>query len=234
VPTISVSVHSADVDTEDGPFLPVLAVMLYPGPTDAERRARWLAAKRLHRYELRRERSKAGDRVSVAAAWLHDLWNLNQAPQRTIQDGLGRMERASFAGLLLQHLLLLHRHCPRHCQVHRAIAAMQEIGERGGAKTISESLLEKSWARFQSVSHLWAAISRSGLTAENLPWRSAPSWISFLGLAEGIRVAAEDARILDPAETWRFPDGLAVPPVPVRAPPMPRGLLKYLDSQFPP
>lgn len=178
-------------------YLPTYAVMLYP--RDEKRRRLWYAAAMAREYSVCREAGAPQKVLSDFHAWIPDLWELPLSPERVYKDGMARMPRACSSGYMLLHLLRLARYHPRHCQVDRAKALLVEFTCRAG-DPISESLLEKSWAHFKGVSHLWASLTQHE-KGERGP-KEVLEWLDFLKRAAGYRRAAEAARLVSSAETW--------------------------------
>jgi hypothetical protein len=204
-------------------------VMLYP--RDERGRAHWSAAATI---EACIERIEAGASPEILRHFYDSVrfvWNLNQAPRRIFEDGLARVHRGLLSGQVLQYLLVTTQHNQRHCRVERAKAFIAEY-PLPGAQAASESLIEKAWAEFKTVSHLWAAQIAMVSATGHPDHQSDRAWIEVLGLAEEFRRQGQNARFLPPEEMWTVPAGL----VPAKELPIGRlnpERLSFLDSMFP-
>src|SRR5436305_9303384 len=148
-------------------FLPTYAVMLYPRKRDERLRRLWYAAAMAREYA---ECRKAGAPEAVLSgfhAWIPDLWELRLSPERAYEDGMARIGRAGLSGTVLVHLLRLARYHPQHSKLERVKTLL--VSEVGGLR-VSESLIEKLWAEFRSVSHLWASFSAQSPNDRALEW----------------------------------------------------------------
>jgi hypothetical protein len=210
----------------DSRSLPVWSVMLFP--EDPERREFWQAAAMTWACA----QAPAGEDPRLRLQGFYEfapaLWRLPQAPERVFQDGLRRAPRANLCGIMLVQLLCLARHHQRHCRIERARVLVAEYTD----PKVSESLLEKAWPEFKTVSHLWAA--------QLVAWARLPkegysdSWLlRHLGLAEALRREAEAARLLDATETWKLPELLAVPHEGFELHPLSNDKIHFLDRSFP-
>jgi hypothetical protein len=211
-------------------YYPVQAVMLYP--RDEESRLHWFAAAMAASYSMWHSEGAALEVLSDFHGWIGVLWEFRQAPQRVYSDGMARVSRAALSGHVLLYLLRLARHHPRHCKVERAKALVVNFAPMEG-ETISESLVDKAWADFKPVSHMWAALDQL-IRQEWVP-DSNDNVLRFLAQAEAIRADAESARLLDPAESWRVADGQDLPAIdpPIALPPLAGDMVEYLERYFP-
>jgi hypothetical protein len=211
-------------------FVPIFAVMLYP--KDETQREHFLAACMARSYWLWREADAPEHFLSDFHAWIGVLWELPLSPKRVFQDGLGRVRRASLSGRLLLYLLRLARHHQRHCTVERAKMLVSEF-DRPKGKPVSESLAEKAWAEFKTVSHLWVALLNL-TAAKNLPEVIDNEQCRLLlGNAEAIRKLAEGFLLLLPDETWRAPEREEIPERKFINRPLEGEKLSFLDRYFP-
>lgn len=211
-------------------YFPIKAVMLYP--RDEGRRDQWYAAAMAGSYHYWREHGAPPSILEDFHGWIGVLWEFKQAPHRVYRDGMARISRAALSGQVLMYLLRLHQHHPERCRLEQAKALVVEFAPREGA-SLSESLVTKVWAEFKTVSHLWATFLKA-LRDEAQPEDNAV-WAAFLGAAEVVREAAEKARLLDPRETWKAPDGRGIPR-PENPPeflPLSDEMLEFLSQQFP-
>jgi hypothetical protein len=207
-------------------FLPTYAVMLYP--RNEEKRKAWYAAAMAQEYSLLRKAGVPEANLSDFHSWIGDLWDLPLSPQRVYGDGMERVSRAGLAGFQLLFLLRMARHHPRHCKVERAKAVLVEFGD-GKA---SESLVEKAWAEFKSVSHFWTSmISYEKPDPNSL--REFEEWFKFLRRAVAYRRAAEATRLLKPGETWITAHDDTLLPLEAAIEPLTAEALAFLDSTFP-
>ncbi len=180
---------------------------------------------------------KSGAPVSTLAAfhrWIPDLWALKQSPERVLRDGVKKSRRAVLSAFMLRHLLSLAIHCPRHCKLERARALVVEFAPPEG-KSVSESLVEKVWAEFKTVAHLWAtmeALYGTGDLRKLVQLLRDEDWLRLLIHAEACRRLAESHRLLDSALTWKAPDLNRVAETPVVTPPS-DAVIEYLDMLFP-
>lgn len=205
-------------------FLHIYAVMLYPRQRNANDRRSWYAAAMAREYEVCRRIGAPPKILSDFHVWIPDLWELKQSPARVYEDGRERTARARQSGYMLLYLTSLALHTPRHCKVERVKTLLaSEFSGRG----VSESLLEKVWPEFQTVSHLWASL----VVREKEP-DGALEWIAFMKTAEAFRRAAEDARILGSAKTWR-PEVASLYRGEEYIPPLTPDQIAFLDDQFP-
>ncbi|MFY9826841.1 MAG: hypothetical protein WAM82_36135 [Thermoanaerobaculia bacterium] len=211
--------------TPDAVILPTYAVMLYPRNEDGRRR--WYAAAMAREYAICQDAGAPQKVLSDFHPWIPDLWKLRLSPERTYRDGLAKIPRGGSSGYMLLHLLRTASHHPRHCKVERIKALLVEFSGRFGTPT-SESLLEKSWAEFKNVSHLWLSLAQHENRDDVLG-----SWLNFFQHAEAYRRAAEEARILDPAEAWK-PEAHYLFRSEANLEPLDRDKLKFLDDMFPP
>jgi hypothetical protein len=214
---------------EDILFAPTFATMLFP--RNEVRREQWFAAAMAHSYSDRMRAGAPPEVLSLFHGWIGLLWELPQSPQRVFADGLLRIHRGVLAGYVLSYLLLTALHYPQHCKVERAKAFIVRFPLPGDDQ-VSESLIEKSWAEFKSVSHLWAAQSEV-MQRSKAEIASDKEWLEALGLAEAFRRMGEQARVLIPAEMWTVPEGRA-PQVPAPGvPALPPERLSFLETEFP-
>jgi hypothetical protein len=207
----------------DTVFLPTYAAMLYP--RDEKARRRWCAAAMARQYSLCRESGTPSALLSDFHTWIPDLWGLKLSPERTYQDGLDRVKRASLSGFSLRFFLALARHHPKRCKLECVKVLLASYP--GHEAAVSESLVEKSWAGFQSVSHLWLSL----IDMQEAP-ASVVQWLQFLKRAEAYRRAAEHARLLDSTETWK-PEAHYLFRDEVEIGPLDRAKLAVLDRYFP-
>jgi hypothetical protein len=220
------------IDNAEGPIftpdtvtLPTYAVMLYPRNEDSRRR--WYAAAMAREYAICQEAGAPQKVLSDFHTWIPDLWKLSLSPARTYQDGIAKVPRGGSSGYMLLHLLRTARHHTRHCRVDRVTALLVEFSERSGKPT-SASLLEKSWAEFQTVSHLWLSLLQQEQEQDVLR-----NWLNFAQRAEAYRRAAEEARLLDPPETWKT-EAHYLFRSEAELEPLDRDKLDFLDRMFPP
>jgi hypothetical protein len=211
--------------TPDAVILPTYAVMLYPRNENTRRL--WYAAAMVREYAICKEAGAPQSVLSDFHSWIPDLWRLSLSPGRTYKDGMARIPRGGSSGYMLLHLLRTALHHPRHCKVDRVKALLVEFSERSGTPT-SPSLLEKSWAEFKNVSHLWLSLAQHENREDVLG-----SWLNFFKRAESYRRAAEEARLLDPAKTWKT-EAHCLFRSEAQLEPLDRDKLKFLDTMFPP
>jgi len=209
--------------TPDTVFLPTYAVMLYP--RDETRRRQWYAAAMAREYSVCQKEGAPQKVLSDFHAWIPDLWELKLSPARVYQDGMARTGRATLSGCVLLCLLRLAKHHLRHSKLERVKALL--ASEVGGFN-VSESLIEKSWAEFQTVSHLWASILVK-------PPKAVMDWLSFLKRALTYRRATEEAELLS-VEMWKTEMDHLFRLTDQDEPelePLEPDKIAYLDDQFP-
>ena len=208
---------------------PVLSYMLYPRLADAERRRSWLAAAMAGAYVWWREQEGVtGPLLWEFHGWIADLWRLKIAPKQTYENGLIRGRRASWSAQMLAYLLTLDRFHPRHVRVERAKILTHEISVKKGA-SVSESQLEKVWAEFKPVSHLWLAYRQLGRPGG----AGNEEVIKRLAYAESLRLHAEDRRIFDPDEVWRAASDLPLDLPDIEIKPLASDEAQLLDAYYP-
>ncbi len=225
------------IDLPEEPPLPgantlfgaIFAVMLYP--RSDKQRHYWYAAHQAGAYAFWCKEGATQEVLSDFHAWIGVLWELPQSPQRVFRDGMDRISRAALSGHVLLYLLQTAKHHPQHCTVERATALVVQFAPRKG-KTISESLVQKSWAEFKSASHLWAAFVYL-VAKKQYPGSDNSEWLAFLGRAETYRKAAAESRLLNRTDTWRTPEGCVVPPTETDLNPIDKKKLAFLDREFP-
>lgn len=188
-------------------YFPIQAVMLYP--RNDERRLQWYAASMAGAYDYWQAEGAPEPVLSYFHGWIGVLWHLKQAPKRVWEDGLARAPRAALSGLVLIYLLKMAQHHPERCSLENAKALVVGIAPRED-EPVSESLVDKSWAEFKTVSHLWAAMT---IMAQDVgfPGMRNEDWAAFLGVAEMLRQTAESARLLDARTTWKAPSDRKIP-----------------------
>jgi hypothetical protein len=189
-------------------YFPIQAVMLYP--RDDERRLHWYAASMVGAYDDWRTQGAPEPVLSDFHGWIGILWHLKQAPKRVWQDGLARAPRAALSGLVLLYLLRLAQHHPGRCSLEHAKALVVGFAPREDDEVVSDSLVDKSWAEFKTVSHLWAAMTILSQD-KSFPGTRNKDWVAFLGVAESLRESAESARLLDPRNSWKAPSDRIIP-----------------------
>lgn len=211
-------------------YFPVQAIMLYP--RDEESRLHWYAAAMAGGYHYWQSAGAAPEVLSDFHGWIGVLWEFRQAPQRVYHDGMARISRAALSGHVLRYLMRLARHHPRHCKLERAKALVVEFAPREG-ETVSESLVDKAWADFKQVSHMWAAFDH--LMSHGFRPDSNDNVLVLLAYSEALRVEAENARLLTPGETYRVEEGQDLPEVDpaIDLPPLSADLLEFLEREFP-
>ena len=225
------------IDLPEEPPLPgantlfgaIFAVMLYP--RSEKQRSNWYAAHQAGAYAFWRQEGAPPEVLSDFHGWIGVLWELPQAPQRVFRDGMDRISRAGLSGHVLLYLLRMAQHHPQHCTVERATALVAKFAPRKG-KTVSESLVQKSWAEFKPASHLWAAFAYLVAT-QKAPGTKNSEWLEFIGLAEDYRKAAADSRLLNRTDTWKAPKWCEVPAVKLDINPLESKMLAFLDRYFP-
>ncbi len=200
--------------------------MLFPKTTEAESRQQWLAASMAMSFSALRKSSAPRFISANLDAWISDIWSLRQSPNRTVEDGFTRAKRAHLSGSILDFMLKLAAHHPRHRKIERAIALVRQ----SHSQDPSESLLSKVWADFKSASHLWLAYFDK---TEGSPKKGDTYWFKLLARAEAFRLRAEAVRLLKTSETWKTPDNLSLPPVEIEVSPLTQDLLTFLDREFP-
>jgi hypothetical protein len=200
---------------------PVMSVMLYP--RDADLRAQWLAVAMIRAHHAQEHDSLSYFPVGV-------LWTLKQVPRRVYSDGLARLSRAELSGHVLFYFLRLALNHHRHCKAERAKALVVNFSAAPTGETISESLVNKTWAEFKSVSHLWASLGQFLRSGSEPISNTAIS--ALLNRAEAIRLKAEAARLLTPGKSWQAPEGHQVP-VDIALPPLDDDQIAFLNQQFP-
>lgn len=173
----------------------VLAVMLFP--RDESVRLQWFASAMAGFYSEHREAGGTAEALAERHDWIRFLWAVRQSPKRVFSDGLKRCRRGATSGALLETLLQLAVHHPRHFELQRAIALIEDA--------TSESLAKKAWAEFKRVSHLWAAFTWSTETGEApKDVDDAPAgWETMLCVAESYRLLAERHSVFGRGEAWR-------------------------------
>jgi hypothetical protein len=206
--------------------LPVWSVMLFP--QDQKGREFWLAAAMTWACSEVQAGEDPRLRLQGFYEFAPALWKLPLAPARVFNDGLSRAPRANLCGFMLVQLLRLARHHQRHCRIERARLLVAESTD----PKVSESLLEKAWPEFKTVSHLWAAhvVAMARFPKEG----SSDSWLlRHMGLAETLRREAEAARLLDATETWKLPELMELPVEGFTLRPLPDDEIQFLDRSFP-
>lgn len=207
-------------------FVATFSVMLYPRSEKA--RAYWIAATNLGGCLEQDEPVLPPELLES----IQVLWNSPQAPKRIISDGLARLYRGLLSGQVLLYLLVTMRHHQRHCKIERAKAFVAEYPLRGGPK-VSESLIEKSWAEFKTVAHLWAAQMAFVSATGHPEHHSDEAWLPVLSLAEAFRERGQDARVLPAEQMWTVSDARVPRKSDLEIPPLPADRLAFLDSSFP-
>jgi hypothetical protein len=210
-------------------FFPVQAIMLYP--REEERRLHWFAAAMAGAYHVWQSEGADPEVLSDFHAWIGVLWEFKQAPQRIYRDGMARISRAALSGHVLRYLIRLAKHHPKHCKLERAKALTVNFAPKKG-DTVSESLVDKAWADFKAVSHMWAL---DEFIRRELRPDSNDAVLMLLAHAEVIRGEAENARLLSPEETFCVAEGQALPAAepPIEFLPLPEDMVRFLDSTFP-
>ena len=96
----------------------------------------------------------------------------------------------------------------------------------------SGSLVEKAWAEFKIVSHFWASALLHKKDGEGI---AVLRFIDLLKRAERFRRAAENARLLNPAETWTHAMDVILfdPEAKPELHPLDRAKIEFLDNAFP-
>lgn len=206
--------------------IPTEAVMLYP--RDEKRRRLWQAAAMAREYAACRAVGASEETLRRFHTCIADLWEMQLSPARVYTDGQDRGERAALSGVVLLYLLRLDRYNPRHCKLERVKTLLVEFPMPGG-RAPSGSLMEKSWAEFKNVSHFWASALRHTAPESDLP---PLEWIAFLKRAEGLRRAAEEARLLNPSETWTHAADVIFRSE-AELEPLEPAKIAFLDSTFP-
>jgi hypothetical protein len=204
------------------------SVMLFPLEEDERERRNFNAAAMVMVY-CKLQPEGAEKRELAFHEWIRDLWALPLAPQRVWNDGLKRRERAHLAGWIFHYYLRLAHHHPQHCFAERAKALAREV-----LRPIpSESLLNKTWATFQSVAHFWLAFQTLPDDLEGIDRAEEKTWILRFSLAESYRKDAESRRILKAGATWSIHGGFPLLDVASDITPLPQELSEFLNSQFP-
>lgn len=221
----------------------VMSAMLFPREEEAEERRNWHAASIANSYSIWEKSGAPTEFLMPFHERLDDLWGpdelwkLPHSPVMIFKNGLGRSKRARYTGYTLAYLLRLAQHHPEHCRVEVAHALLREEFSRNDLKAPSESTLEKTWAAFKTVSHLWyarhiwhwrhKAQDVRNNVEDNADWRH------LLSEAEGWRQLGERLRLLPPGEMWRTPEGFPLQPVSLEIAPLSPELLEFLNEQFP-
>ena len=183
-------------------------------PDDAEARALNFA------YRLHREMGAAAPRECLDLLVGRDLRQLH----RRLVTG---ERHGQHAGDLLIRVQFLADHRPRHASLEKAIRLYlrEQHGRRdnlGGEMPTNRSTLSKAWATYRTVAPLWAAMMRArrnGVTEPLLPELLAVSeFYRCFGERHRSPIGATGSRqaqrtLLDPAQTWRPPATIALPPL---------------------
>lgn len=211
-------------------YFPVQAIMLYP--RDEESRLHWFAAAMAGGYHYWQSEGAGPEILSDFHGWIGVLWEFRQSPQRVYRDGMDRISRAALSGHVLRYLIRLAKHHPLHCKLERAKALTINFAPKAG-ETISESLVNKAWADFKQVAHMWAAFDE--LIRRGLRPDSNDAVLVLLAHSEAIRAEAESARLLSPDETYRVEDGQDLPAADpaIEFRPLSADMLNFLDREFP-
>ncbi len=201
-------------------------------PRDDEKRYQWMAAAMVGAYNYWREHGAPESVLSDFHGWLSATWEFKQSPQRVLEDGEKRTQRAALSGHILLRLIALARHHPERCKLEQAKEIVSQFAPRDGS-SISNSLLNKVWAEFQGVSHLWATMVLK--MKEEMEGAIENSfWAEFLGISEAIRKDALQSRLVSPDLVWEAPDQKDIPLIErVEVEPLPADMLDILQAHFP-
>lgn len=212
----------------------VMSAMLFPREEEAEKRRNWRAASMVTSYRSWKRSGASPAFLARYHSWLDDLWTLPQSPKRVFEDGIRRSKRARLSGLILAYYLRLAQHHPEHCRVEKSLAVLREEFRRKvpGRRAPSESTLQKVWADFKMVSHLWHAHHMAVGVGKDIDDNA--DWRLLLSVAEECRRVAESVRLLPSGKTWRAPEGFPLKLPRLEIEPLPPKLLEFLNREFPP
>lgn len=181
-------------------------------------------------------------RYALTAGDLRTLLDLALHPQ---PDVFKARPFFSVADILIINLICA-RHQPALIGVKRAISTLSS--DRRGNRT-----LLGFWGDYQSVAHLWAsALHWSGKSTFSWESELDREWIKdpagklrFLAMAEAFRTMGENtyahgqkrrrnpSPLLDPSQSWRVPEDIALPSVSIDLPEPQEGLVKALKAYSP-
>jgi len=220
------------LDLGDGPAALDRLDAVMAWPRDAERRRAFVQA--LHAERLARlgegAETASGKALRGVLGWARDermdAWHRDGGwgaaalghPGAAAAVGEWRArQRAGFvAAEILLYVLTPAKGSGARGSVGEAVYLLSghlRAQERGPA---SRERLMAAWAEMRPVAPLWAAVEHLGAYEAG-----SVALGELLAVAEKLRRRGEERGVLDPTETWRLPDGLALPPVEVALRPLP-------------
>jgi hypothetical protein len=192
------------------------------------------------------EKKPEEQRISIPLEWLKVIVR-SPAADQVIKDAGANAVYSWVAGELIMFMISAAiRHPQLDVTMTKAVWALPRLlrGEEtygGGSVSLSQRTVWKAWSRFKPVPHLHA-IRQIWLQDKNR--RTGPDIASFVGMhnekileylsmAEAIRKAAVERKILRHEETWWPPETLKLPPARVGVPALPPSALEELARYAP-
>ena len=150
----------------------------------------------------------------------------------------GRVERGHFAGQVLMLTLAKAEAGEKRPSVNAALSDLQPALEKrlGWGKGAGITKLDAAWQHFRPTAHLWAA--REALIVCDgydpllfLEWIIVAEELRHRG--EALRPPNAGSPVLDPDKTWKMPDELELPAVPLELPSVDTIISKIESPAFP-
>ena len=243
MPTLEISDGNGRLVFEAGVI--TTATVIYPREKDAAKRTAWIAAYRALLASLEHEISPevvvsedSSYQVNQLRHLVDALYrNLCLSPRQTIQNGLNRLPGSQRAAEILLSRLRAEKH-ERHGTMERAIHLTSKLyAATYPDEAASIGNLKKSWIHYRAATHLGFALTvlKNDLGGEMLfhdPRENEELVLGALSLAESSRLEAEAAEILNPAETWKAPPDLVLPPISFEFQSLSEVDLEILDEDF--
>jgi hypothetical protein len=236
-------------------FAPVnlLAVTMYPDQEEKREELLVTTAVQLllKHADSKKQKGKSKKRegqasIPVPAEWLAVLLRSSSA-EKVIEDAAAYAGYSWVAGELIMFMIsaAIHHHA-MDVTMTKAVWAQTRLfrGEEtygGTALSLSQRTVWKAWSRFKSVAHLHAIRQiwlqdknrQTGPNIEGFVGMHNDKILEFLSIAEAIRKAAVERKILKHEETWWPPETLNLPPARVEVPPLPATALEELAKYVP-
>jgi hypothetical protein len=225
-------------------LLVTTAVQLIIKATEEQKR---LAAKKGKRKKKGAEdKSVVTSSLPIPVDWLSVLLRSPSA-EKVLTDASTYAGYSWAAGELILFMISAAIHHPAlDVTLTKAVWALSRIfaGEEtygGGSVSVSQRTVWKAWSRFKSVAHFHAIRQiwlqdknrRTGPDIEGFVDLHNDRMLEYISLAEAVRKAAVERRILRHDETWWPPERLELPPARVQVPPLPPTALEELAKYAP-
>jgi hypothetical protein len=223
----------------------VLSVILYPD--DEGKREEFLVSGVVRTLlELSDEEKRNKVLKAAAVGFIPVLWR-SPDPDTIIRRAVSYAGSSWVAGEMLLFMLSVAIHHPEHeVSPTKAVYTLSQVLEGGDtfggeSAAVKERTLWKAWGRFKSAAH-FVAIRQFVLQEYqeatpdlfmSLATLSVEALSLYLSGAEYLRRLGEQHQILDPAETWRVPEGLDLPVSEITLPPLPEQHLRVLTTYRP-